>query len=133
MAKHIMNFTEATNAHTDWKIRLRGAISEKSSLDLDTIARDDCCELGRWLHGPSQARYGALPAHGECLVAHARFHLRAADVAATINARDYAKAEQMLGAGTQYALASRAIVLAIETLRRQIGEYKPALGEGADA
>jgi len=124
-----MNFTEATNAHTDWKIRLRGAISEESTLDLDAIASDECCELGRWLHGPSKARYGTLPAHGECLVAHARFHLRAADVAATINARSYADAEQMLGAGTPYALASRAIVLSIEVLRRQIGEYKPALGD----
>jgi Chemoreceptor zinc-binding domain len=128
-----MNFAEATNAHTDWKIRLRGAISEQSMLDLDTIARDDCCELGRWLHGPSRARYGALPAHGECVAAHARFHLRAADVAATINARSFAKAEQMLGAGSQYALASRAIVLAIEALRREIGAYDPALGDRADA
>lgn len=128
-----MNFTEATNAHTDWKIRLRGAISEKSTLDLDTIASDECCELGRWLHGASKGRYGTLPAHGECLLAHARFHLRAADVAATINARNYSEAEQMLGAGTQYALASRAIVLAIEALRRQIGEYKPALGDSAIA
>ncbi len=128
-----MNFTEATNAHTDWKIRLRGAISEKATLDLDTIASDACCELGRWLHGPSKSRYGALPAHEECLVAHARFHRRAADVAAMINARSYAEAEQMLGAGTPYALASRAIVLAIESLRRQIGEYKPAVGYSAVA
>ena len=128
-----MNFKEATNAHTDWKIRLRGAISENSTLDLDAIARDDCCELGRWLHGPSKARYGALPAHGACLVAHARFHFRAADVAATINARNYREAEQMLGAGTQYALASREIVFAIETLRRQIGEYNTAVGGSAEA
>lgn len=128
-----MDLTDAINAHTDWKIRLRGAISDQCALDVDTIARDDCCELGRWLHGPSKERFGALPAHGECLASHARFHRCAADVAATINAREYVKAEQMLSAGSRYALASRAIVLAIEALRRQCADQGRAPGATADA
>jgi hypothetical protein len=133
MAKQLMDLTDAVNAHTDWKIRLRGAISDRSTLDLDTIASDDRCEFGRWLYGASRERYGALPAHRDCLVAHARFHLCAADVAASINAGEYSKAEQMLAAGTRYALASRAIVLAIETLRRQVSGHHTGLGNGTDA
>jgi hypothetical protein len=54
-------------------------------------------------------------------------------VAETINAGEYSKAERMLDAGTRYALASRAIVLAVETLRRQISERDHALGSGTGA
>ncbi len=123
-----MNLTDAINAHTDWKIRLRGAISDRASLDVQVIARDDCCEFGDWLHGNARDRFGALPAHQECVVAHAKFHRCAADVAEAINAGEYSKAERMLDAGTAYALASRAIVLSIETLRLQISQHGQALG-----
>lgn len=128
-----MNLIDAVNAHTDWKIKLRGAISDRASLDVKAIARDDCCEFGLWLHGAARERFGALSAHQECVVAHARFHLCAADVAEVINAGEYSKAERMLDAGTRYALASRAIVLAIETLRRQISEHDQAPGASTDA
>lgn len=128
-----MNLTDAVNAHTDWKIRLRGAISDRASLDVEAIARDDCCEFGDWLHGTARERFGALPAHQECVVAHARFHLCAADVAEAINAGEYSRAERMLDAGTRYALASRTIVLSIETLRLQISQHDQALGDSADA
>jgi len=120
MATNFMDLAGAVNSHTDWKIRLRWAISERSILDLDTIARDDCCEFGCWLHGVAREKFGTLPAHKECLAAHARFHLRAAEVAAAINAGEYSKADRMLGAGARYALASRAIVLAIEALRQHV-------------
>ncbi len=133
MDKHFMNLTDAVNSHTDWKIRLRGAISDHSTLDVEAIARDDCCDFGSWLRGASRETYGALPAHRECVLAHARFHACAAEVATSINAGEYPKAEQMLGAGTKYALASRAIVRAIEELRRQIGEHDEAHGDRTDA
>ena len=112
-----MDLTDAINSHTDWKIRLRHAISERSTLEVAAVAADDRCELGRWLRGRAHERFGDLPAHQDCLQAHAEFHRRAAEVAAAINAGDYARAERMLGPGTRYALASRAIVLAIEALK----------------
>jgi methyl-accepting chemotaxis protein len=128
-----MDLTDAVNAHTDWKVRLRGAISDRSTLDLDAIASDDRCDLGRWLHGASREKYGALPAHRDCVIAHAGFHRCAAEVAALINAGEYARAERLLAAGTRYALASRMIVLAIDELRRQVGEHDAAHGDGSDA
>jgi hypothetical protein len=128
-----MNLTDAVNAHTDWKIRLRGAISDRTSVDVNAVARDDCCEFGHWLHGTARERFGALPAHQECVVAHAKFHLCAAEVAEAINAGEYSKAERMLERQTRYALASRAIILAIESLRLQISEHDQALGSSTDA
>lgn len=115
-----MNLNDAINSHTDWKIRLRHAISEREVLDVEAVARDDACDYGQWLHGPAREWFGALPAYAECVQAHAVFHARAADVAGVINAGDYARAERLLGPGSAYALASRATVLAIEVLKRHI-------------
>jgi Chemoreceptor zinc-binding domain len=120
--KQVMNLTNAIRAHTDWKIKLRGAISERATLDAKIIEKDDCCELGQWLLGEARERFRAVPAHEECVLAHAKFHRCAADVAEVINAGDYDQAERMLDRGTPYALASRTIVLAIEELSRQMGE-----------
>lgn len=115
-----MNLDDAINAHTDWKIRLRHAISERETLDVDFVARDDACDYGQWLRGPARQHFGTLPAYADCVQSHARFHARAAEVAEVINAGDHERAERLLGAGSAYALASRATVLAIEALKRQI-------------
>jgi hypothetical protein len=117
-----MDLIDSVNAHTDWKIGLRGAIADRATLDLEVISRDDSCELGRWLHGDSTQMLSTLSTHQDCVRAHARFHVCAAEVAALINAGNYARAERMLGPGSRYALASRAIVLAIEGLKREMDD-----------
>ena len=114
-----MDLSEAVKAHSEWKIKLRSAISSKSTLDAVTIGRDDCCPLGKWLHGESRARYGELPSHATCVQAHAEFHREAANVAQVINQKDYARAEKMLEANTAYSHASGGVVLAIGTLKRE--------------
>ena len=133
MTDQIVSLNDAVNAHTDWKIELRSAITDGAKLDLRTIERDDCCELGRWLLGAAKQRYGAFPAYREGLSAHSGFHRCAAAVATAINVGEYDKAERMLGTGTAYALASRRLVLAFEALRREIDEsgHAPADGDAS--
>ena len=55
-----MDLNEAIQAHSEWKMKLRSAIQSRTQLDAATIARDDCCALGKWLHGESRAQYGRL-------------------------------------------------------------------------
>ena len=114
-----MNFDDAIKAHSDWKMKLRTAIMAKAKLDATTIARDDNCILGKWLHGESAATYGKLLCFGDCKRLHAAFHQEASKVAAVINAGKYAQAETMLGSGTPYATASNAVVGAITALKRE--------------
>lgn len=114
-----MDLNEAIKAHSEWKMKLRGAISAKSTLDAATISRDDCCALGKWLHGESKPAFGKLTAHADCVRHHAAFHKEAGKVATTINAGKYAEAEQMLGSGSPYASASNAVVIAIGALKRE--------------
>jgi methyl-accepting chemotaxis protein len=69
-----MDLSTAISAHAEWKTKLRSAAEKKESLNVATIAADNCCELGKWLHGEAKAKYGALPAYKECLTNHAGFH-----------------------------------------------------------
>ena len=52
------DFDKAIEAHRQWKVRLRKAISGRDTLDSDTICRDDQCPLGKWIHGPGGAQWG---------------------------------------------------------------------------
>jgi methyl-accepting chemotaxis protein len=115
----MMDLQEAIRAHSEWKTKLRGAITAQSTLDVATIARDDCCQLGKWLHGDSKPVYGPLSSHVACLHKHADFHKEAAKVAGAINAKKFTDAEQMLESGSAYALASNEVIYAIGALKRE--------------
>ena len=77
-----MNFSDAIQAHTDWKLRLDGyalgASAEK--IDAGTLRQDNVCELGRWLYGEGK-QYSSDPKFGELLGLHADFHRCAASMA----------------------------------------------------
>ena len=114
-----MDLNEAIRAHSDWKIKLRAAINQRSRLDIAGIARDNLCPLGQWLHGESRQSHGALDAHKDCLKMHAKFHLEAAKVATLINTGNYPAAEAALQAGTGFTKASSEVTAAIMALMRK--------------
>ena len=114
-----MDLNEAIQEHSNWKMRLRKAIQLKETLDVATIARDDCCLLGKWLHGESRGLFGGLGSHKECVKFHAEFHKPAIQLAPTINKQQYPEAEAMLGNGTPYTEVSRQVVMATGTLKRE--------------
>jgi hypothetical protein len=94
-----MDLENAIEKHAQWKAKLRLAISRQEELNVAELSRDDCCELGTWLHGQASAQFGALPSHAETMLRHVEFHAEVADIARQVNAKRYAKAEQMLGQG----------------------------------
>jgi hypothetical protein len=101
-----INLDNAIKAHADWRSKLRTAAKQHEQLDADTISRDDCCELGKWLHGAGSSSYGGKPTFVSLISAHAQFHQEAGKVARCVNQGDSAKAEQMLESGTGFARAS---------------------------
>ncbi len=114
-----MDLTQAIDRHAEWKTRFRKAMTEHQSLDAAAIAKDNCCDLGKWLHGEAKARYGQLPSFSACVAKHAAFHAEAGKVAHAINAKIFDEAESMLGAGTGYAAASTAAGAAILHLKKE--------------
>lgn len=117
-----MDLNKAVEIHMDWKGKLGSAIAERESLDASAIARDDCCELGRWLHGAGSDKYASFTSYATCVENHAVFHIEAGKVAQTINAKKYSEAEAMLNAGTPYSAASTAVCIAIMRLKNEIPE-----------
>jgi hypothetical protein len=111
-----MNFEDAIRSHVEWKHTLHMAIVQQTKLDAATIARDDCCALGKWLHGDAKSKYGDLVSFKECLGAHANFHREAGRVAQIINGRRFAAAEVALSSG-RYSSASERTVTAIVRLK----------------
>lgn len=116
-----MDLSQAIGKHAEWKTKFRSAISKKETMDVDTIARDNCCELGKWLHGEAKPKFGQLPSYTGCLKKHAAFHIEAGKVASAINAKKYAEAEAMLGSNTAYAAVSSEVGVAIMHLKKEAG------------
>lgn len=113
-----MDLDQAINKHVEWKVKLRTAIAKQEKLDQATIARDDCCDLGRWLYGEARAKYATLPAYTACVEKDRTFHREAGKVAETINAGLFTQAEAMLGVGTPYSQASNETCSAIRALKK---------------
>ena len=113
-----MDLSKAVDAHTQWKTKFRVAISGHQTMDAATISKDNCCELGKWLHGEGKSKCGNLPSHSDCLKKHAAFHVEAGKVAAAINDKNFTLAESMLNSGTPYASASSSVGVAIMQLKK---------------
>jgi len=117
----IMDLDQAIERHAQWKIKFRQAITNKETMDADTIAKDNCCELGKWLHGDAKTKFGHLASQKECITKHAAFHTEAGKVAKTINAKNFTEATAMIESGTPYATASHAVAVAITKLKKESG------------
>ncbi len=114
-----MDLDHAVQKHAEWKTKLRAAIARHEQMDVATLAKDNCCELGQWLHGEAKTRFSRLVSHGECLQRHAAFHVEVAKVASAVNARQFTQAEAMLGAGTAYAQISSSLSVSFMRLRKE--------------
>lgn len=108
-----MDINKAMVAHKDWIRKFRTAIEEKQDMDAETICLDDRCELGKWLHGDAKAAHKGTDYYDECVKAHAHFHLQAAEVARTINRKDFAAAIGHLQSGTAYSRATSDVLLSL--------------------
>ncbi len=116
-----MDLNLAIAVHSEWKTLLLAAIINNETLDTASIAKDNCCELGKWLHTNAKAHFGSLPSFEACVVKHAKFHIEASKVAAAINTKKYPDALAMLNAGTAYSAASSAVQVAINNLKTEAG------------
>lgn len=116
-----MNLESAIQKHTDWKIKFRTAISKQEQMDAVTIGKDDCCELGKWLHGEGRNQCSNLASYATALSKHAAFHVEAGKVASTINAKKYTEAEAMLVSGSAFIAVSGEVGVALMRLKKEIG------------
>lgn len=113
-----MNFDEAINAHTKWKVRLRMVIEGTEKLDPAVVCKDNQCDLGKWIYGDG-AKYNRLVSYGILKSEHAHFHQCAAAIVTKANAGNRTAAEAMLGPTGDFAKASQATVAAIMKMKKE--------------
>ena len=114
-----INLDSAIKAHADWRSKLRMASQKSEKMDVDTIGRSDCCELGKWLHGPGGQKCGGKPSFVALVDSHKEFHQQAAKVARAINQGAGASVEGMLNSGTPFSEASSKVTRLIVQLRSE--------------
>lgn len=75
-----LDFSSAIQAHEDWKRRLLAVINDQAeeSPDPAKVACDNCCVLGKWIHGPGKLAHGSSPMLFALRTHHAHFHKAAA-------------------------------------------------------
>jgi len=126
--EHGIDLDNAIAAHADWRSKLRTAASrhEHEQLDTDTIQRDDCCELGKWLHGPGGAQYGSRATFVQLIAEHKHFHQEAVKVARVANTGDSAQVEEMMGSGSAFSHSTNEVSRLIVQLKSELKNPRQA-------
>jgi len=114
-----LDLDKAVEQHVEWKVRFRMAIFQKEPLDAACIGKDDCCELGNWLHGEAKSRFSSLGTYDACVARHKAFHEEAGKIARAINAAQYAEATEMLKSSAAFSKASSEVGLAIMAFKKE--------------
>jgi Chemoreceptor zinc-binding domain len=117
-----MDLDQAIQKHAEWKLKFRKAISEHQTMDAITISKDNCCDLGKWLHGEAKLKFSNLTSYQKCVEKHAEFHKEAGKVASTINAKNFTEAEKMISGNTPYSQASSDVGLHIIKLKKEMNK-----------
>jgi methyl-accepting chemotaxis protein len=118
-----MDLDHAVSAHEQWVFKFRDAIATSSTMDAATIAKDNCCELGKWLYGEGRTMHGNLTRFSDVVAKHAEFHKHAGQVAEAINAKKHKEAQDMIDyASTPFSQATQEVKRAILNLKSEAGQ-----------
>jgi len=115
-----VNFDDAIKSHSQWKTKLASYIVKPDhSLNSASVSADDHCDLGKWLHGEGR-KFANLPEFSKLMTAHAHFHKAAGDVIKKADAGQSMTEEVALGARSEYATASSAVVSSLMAMKVKV-------------
>jgi len=115
-----INLDNAIKAHADWRSKLRNAAAKHEHLDADAISRDDCCEMGKWLHGNGGKQFGSKPTFISLIAGHKAFHLEAGKVARRAN--QDGGIDMLLESGSPFSEASNEVTRLIVQIKRELAK-----------
>jgi methyl-accepting chemotaxis protein len=113
-----LDFDKVITAHAQWKTKFRAAISQQEQLKAETIARDDACELGKWIYSEGKAALGQSSEFAKLVSEHKHFHHSAGDVAQVINQRRFDAATDMIGPRSAFTTASNRVIATLGRMKR---------------
>lgn len=116
-----VSFSDALNAHLEWKRRLVDCIENEGTdvLDVDEIGSDSRCVLGQWIEGDGRHHFGELSSFAELREHHAHFHELAHRIVTLARAHRSDEARQLMS--REFQQTSLEIVSRIQHLSRLFG------------
>jgi chemoreceptor zinc-binding protein len=115
-----MDFDQAIAAHAAWKGKLSQYLANPDkSLQPSEIAADNRCELGKWIAGEGK-KYEKIREYDTVKMSHTQFHKVAAEIVQRANAGKAVSADVVLGAKSEFASASSAVVRAVMALKSRV-------------
>jgi len=112
-----IDFDKIIAAHQQWRVTLRNNALKKKKMDAETLRRDDCCALGKWIYGGGGKRWGTVPVFKDLVQYHKAFHHEAGKVADAINQGQEKRAQDMMENGTPFVEAGHSVTQTIRSLR----------------
>ena len=113
-----MDFDAALLAHSAWKRKLKAYLEKPDrSLQASEVALDNKCKLGEWITGEGR-KHAASPLFKTLTAEHARFHKAAAELVRRANLGENVDEEVALGASSEFAKATAAVVGAIAEMKK---------------
>jgi hypothetical protein len=93
-----LNMKQVLDAHLAWRARLENVLTgtAKEVIEVNQIAPDNLCVLGKWLYGPGKQQFGALREYEALRVTHKKFHMTAGQILVDFNAGNLVAANQLL-------------------------------------
>ena len=112
-----ISLDEAIEVHRQWREKFKAAAATGEPLDAASLRRNDCCDLGKWLHTKGRLMYGSKPEFVKLMARHNDFHLVASMVANSINDGEYTDLQKVLNGNSQFAQASIDVETAVMKLK----------------
>lgn len=113
-----MNFDDAIQAHSSWKLKLSTYLRKPDgSLNPASIRPDNKCALGQWLHGEGR-KLAANPDYKKLVAEHARFHQCAAAVVDKANSGKSVVEDVAIGSRSDFGSASANVVALLMTMKK---------------
>lgn len=117
--KTSLSFEDAVHLHSEWKRKLHEyARNPDDSLNVAEVAANDRCKLGKWIRGEGR-KYSDYPEFARLAAEHTRLHTSAAEIVRRANCGEDVSGDFALGVGSEFSLASSAVVLALMDMKRR--------------
>jgi hypothetical protein len=108
----------AVLAHSEWKQRLRLAISTgKSDFRVEVVHQDNQCGFGKWLYAEGATSFPSATAYEDVRRLHREFHEEAARVLSHAITGKPAEASRAMELGSPFSKVSAQLVTALTRAR----------------
>lgn len=120
-----MDFQTVVHWHMAWLKNMLVDIQNPSNLNPEEIARDDLCEIGKWIHGDA-AQYGELPDYIELKKIHMELHKATSHAVVLAQAGKLSEAQEYLSLHGDLIETSKRLLGSCDRLIRKINQKTPA-------